>query len=583
MKKIIMVLLFCAALCATCTQNEGDFIIDQEGAITFYKGVAKEVDIPDRVGKVQVTAIGDYAFQHKDLTSVTIPKGVKSIGKSAFDWNKITSISIPGSVTSIGEGAFSFNRLSSVVIPRGVTSINDNTFAYNQLASITIPNGVTFIGNGAFANNQINSVTIPDTVTYISAEAFRGNKLESVSIPDTVTFIGDNAFRANQLSSITIPTGITSIGEGVFRFNQLSSVTIPAHIRSIGKEAFAANQLTSVTMLAYIDFIPLNAFESNPLTTLIVGGGVTLGSGPWTRQRVETLVLGDDVRFSSTIFGSLVYDEYQDNGRKAGTYSITYPDNSESDWYEYSYKEYPATRTLTGKTIYLNDHEPEDERPYFGTAEETNYYDQGLIGWTNNGLVAYLKYDFGYMWISGIRLIIYDAAKNIITENILKDISHNSYNYEPILPPDEEIRATLKTWNDALTKHNFSARINKFYIHFDCVKPSLFPYVQDGTSWDCWFEADVEGTMDDDDWGMPILVKWNLMGSNGSQTKTVASGVEESRGGRGMGGKYAGSQIIGYYESHFEDRLLVVIAHYSAGFEGKTGTKIQLYGFHLSF
>jgi predicted small secreted protein len=224
-----------------------------------------------------------------------------------------------------------------------------------------------------------------------------------------------------------------------------------------------------------------------------------------------------------------------------------------------------------------------DDRVNYAMGEESNNNELGLIGWANTGLVAYLKYEWGYMWINGIRLIIYDAVKNSVTEDILKGISHDIDDYEPILPPEEEIRTTLKTWNDTLAKHNFSEGINKFNIRFDTVKPSPFPYVQGSSSWDCHFEAVVEEPIDEQPWNEPAIVKWNLLASNGPQTKIVASGAEESKGGSGMGGAYAGSNVIGYYKSPFEDRLLVAIAHYTAEFEGEIHRWVHLYGFHLSF
>jgi len=109
---------------------------DTEGNVTGAPACTKDVDIPSSIGGVEVT----------------------SIGNSAFESNQLTSVTIPDSVTSIGNGAFSYNQLTSVTIPDSVTSIGDSAFAYNQLTSVTIPDSVTTIGEGAFgANNPTHS------------------------------------------------------------------------------------------------------------------------------------------------------------------------------------------------------------------------------------------------------------------------------------------------------------------------------------------------------------------------------------------------------------------------------------------
>jgi len=216
--------------------------------ITGYKGKATDIIIPDTLDGKSVTVIGDLAFYHNQLTSVTIPSSVTVISDLAFANNQLTSVTIPDSVTTIGYGAFGSNQLTSVVIPNSVTTIGGYAFAYNQLASVTIPDSVTTIGDAAFRDNQLTSVTIPDSVTTIDRYAFRDNQLTSVVIPSSVTTIGGYAFAYNQLASVTIPDSVTSIGAWAFYNNQLTSVTIPDSVTEIGDKAFDGNLLDFVVI-----------------------------------------------------------------------------------------------------------------------------------------------------------------------------------------------------------------------------------------------------------------------------------------------------------------------------------------------
>jgi len=99
MKKTIIVLILFAVLCATaCAQNASDFKTDGKGAIIGYNGKEKNVVIPSKIGKENITAIGKEAFYHKELNGVTIPNSVKFIGDWAFMGNLLTSITIGANV-----------------------------------------------------------------------------------------------------------------------------------------------------------------------------------------------------------------------------------------------------------------------------------------------------------------------------------------------------------------------------------------------------------------------------------------------------------------------------------------------------
>lgn len=107
--------------------------------------------IPARIGGVEVTSIGYYAFSSKLLTSVIIPSSVTAIGYGAFRSNNLTSIIIPDSVTTIGDNAFSFNQLTSLTLGNSVQTIGHDAFESNQLAEVVLPCSVESLASTAFA------------------------------------------------------------------------------------------------------------------------------------------------------------------------------------------------------------------------------------------------------------------------------------------------------------------------------------------------------------------------------------------------------------------------------------------------
>lgn len=135
-----------------------------ELTITGYKGRGS-VTIPAEINGIPVTAIGEFAFAVKNITSVTLPNTITSIGQYAFYESALTSIIIPDGVKIIRNNSFSNNKLENVIIPYGVTSINNLAFNNNKLTSIIIPDSVERIGHDAFTNNIFSNITLLTSIT----------------------------------------------------------------------------------------------------------------------------------------------------------------------------------------------------------------------------------------------------------------------------------------------------------------------------------------------------------------------------------------------------------------------------------
>ena len=79
-----------------------------DGVILFYEDVDVSLQIPKKMGDMEIHTIGDGAFMESEtIEYVSIPYGVKNIGENAFAKCKnLKCINIPGTVREYGRNAF---------------------------------------------------------------------------------------------------------------------------------------------------------------------------------------------------------------------------------------------------------------------------------------------------------------------------------------------------------------------------------------------------------------------------------------------------------------------------------------------
>jgi len=116
--------------------------------------------------------------------------------------------------------------------------------------------------NGSNAEVHIPSSIENISVAQIRQMAFMGSQLTSVTIPVSVRGIGALAFMNSQLANITIPESIIWIGYRVFMNARLTSVIIPDSVTTIGTEAFAGNPITSISIGENVSMV-VDSFDNN--------------------------------------------------------------------------------------------------------------------------------------------------------------------------------------------------------------------------------------------------------------------------------------------------------------------------------
>lgn len=320
----------------TVTSGDFKYALLEDGSviITWYKGDATSLVIPQEMGGKTVTAIDDQAFSLCDeLTSVTIPNSITTIIGNPFNGcGKLTKISVSPdhpSLTIIDGVLFSntdkrlvtypcaFNQ-DNYVIPQGIEIIGTHAFyKCSSLNTITIPDSVTKINYGAFFQcDSLKAISIPNNVSFIDDYAFKNcSSITEIAIPDSVISIGINPFLgcdslirisvssnhptlssdngvllntsenlliscpcALNQNEYSIPQGIVTIGNRAFdNCSALSSVTIPNSVTTIEECAFyQCSNLTDISIPNSITYIGDNAFNyCSSLTSVTIPDSLT--------------------------------------------------------------------------------------------------------------------------------------------------------------------------------------------------------------------------------------------------------------------------------------------------------------------
>ena len=287
----------------------GDVVIPE---VVFYNNVA-----------YNVTAIGSKAFKYcKDITSLTIPKSIRSIGSFAFencailDYVNISDIRAWCGMDFERETLFGLDYQYN----------NPLYFAHHlylngeEIKDLKIPNNVWFIADYAFyCCYCLKSVTIPSSVTYVGEKSFHGNGLNSaiintqnigtwlsqfssiqeLTLGENVTTINENAIKnfenldriemhtkvinswfsgLKSIKEVILGEEVTTIGDNAFKdCSRLKKIVIPNNVISIGNSVFEnCSSLTSVDVPNRITSIRNFTFQGcTSLTSVTIPNSVT--------------------------------------------------------------------------------------------------------------------------------------------------------------------------------------------------------------------------------------------------------------------------------------------------------------------
>ena len=213
------------------------------------------ITIPD-----QITEIGDYAFYgNPTLKTVNFHAGITRIGLGTFYDSQLTRVNIPNPECEIGNSCFSNSQVSSVTLPQGMKKLGRHVFFYCvNLTSLTLPEGMEEIGMMCFSSCNLTSVNLPNTMVKLDSCALQSNPFTSINLKN-VKYIGRQAF-----SMCDNLTSVTSNG-------MLEEIDGTAFTRCPLTTAYLPEGLLTIIMNAYFRCTNLNSFTVPTTVTTITG------------------------------------------------------------------------------------------------------------------------------------------------------------------------------------------------------------------------------------------------------------------------------------------------------------------------
>ena len=274
-------------------QSSDDFIINDSGVLTGYRGSATDVVIPDGV-----TEIGRRAFDGHELDSVWVPASVQTLAEEAFYGANLKKITFqdddehPSQLTWVGSQAFAYSTLETVSLPRAVKDVDNYAFSYmDYLTSVRLgPNVSSTRLSDAFVRSpRLTSIEVDEAnATYASVDGVVYSK-------DRATLVVFPSGK-NATGSYAVPEGTTTIGVGAFAVAQLESVTLPDSLREVASRAFEQSSITAVALPDAFETVGERAFWYMPqLKRVDLGGTVKVSDSAFYSSGVTEMNLRPDL------------------------------------------------------------------------------------------------------------------------------------------------------------------------------------------------------------------------------------------------------------------------------------------------
>lgn len=217
--------------------------IPEDGIVT----IPDTIINPESGLPLPVKSIVYSAFRNLNINTVSFGSNIETVGEYAFDHSNITSVSLNYGLKNISNNAFSYcSNLTSINVPNTVTEIDSDAFKSDtSMEYATLPNNLTLIKSGLFNNcRSLLSIDIPDDVYNICTDSFKNcSSLAIVNFSNNskLRIIEYQAFSfCSNLKSFNIPKNSERIEivEEAFSYSGLESIVIPNNVTYVYEFAF---------------------------------------------------------------------------------------------------------------------------------------------------------------------------------------------------------------------------------------------------------------------------------------------------------------------------------------------------------
>ena len=208
-----------------------------------YEGTDLELIIPEEIGGVPVTIIGDVSISSRTLWEclplqrVILPETIEKIGVNAFyNCEELVHVEMHNHLQQIGSAAFLHcSSLKEITIPDSVTSLGKAVFIdCTSLEKISLPASLEKCGTGL--------TTRCKSLSKLEIGGKESGKMSRYWLDNGVLMTEDKktvlAYPAAKKEPVTLKEGIEEIAYGAFSCTQIEEIRLPKTLKAIGNYAF---------------------------------------------------------------------------------------------------------------------------------------------------------------------------------------------------------------------------------------------------------------------------------------------------------------------------------------------------------